>query len=107
MPLFIVRVELLDGPKIENYHALYQAMSSAGFSDEIRGSDGALYKMQPGEYQRDAQITLGQARDSVIAAAANSGKPASVFVTQAADAAWNNLPLLQQPGLQPLGLRPR
>ena len=78
----------------DDYLKLYAQMAARGFTDEIKGSDGSIYKMPDGEYDLPgSSLNAVQIRDLAASAAAMTGRKYGVFVTAGDVRAWQGLPL--------------
>lgn len=90
MARFTTRVVLHDANWL-HYGQLYPEMAKYGFTDEIVGDDGRVYKMPPGEYDVLTDFTAIEVRTWARAAADATGCKNAVFVTEAGLRAWVGL----------------
>lgn len=89
---YTVRVVIKDG-SFADYALLWDRMGRKGFTDEIRGDNGVVYKMPPGEYDLpESVLDTVQVREIAKEAASSTGREHAIFVTEAASRAWFNLP---------------
>jgi photosystem II stability/assembly factor-like uncharacterized protein len=90
MTNFTVRVELHKATW-DDYETLHAAMGNHEFSRDITADDGNTYHLPTAEYN----ISTSQNRSSVLAsaktAASQTGKKASILVTESAGRTWSNL----------------
>lgn len=94
MTRFTIRVVLYDA-NLSHYHKLYTEMAKYGFTDEIMGDDGQVYKMAPGDYDFAGNWTSVEVRSIASTAAAAAGSKYAVFVTEVVSRAWLGLPLVR------------
>lgn len=90
MRTFIIRVELHDAT-YQDYMKLHTCMGQEGFTNVIRGGDGAVYQLPPAEYRLAANCTAAQARDKATVAAQKVFTKYSVIAFEYMSAAWFGL----------------
>lgn len=90
MPNFIVRVELHNASSAD-YTNLHTAMSRAGFSRYIRGSNGITYPLPTAEYIVTSELTVEQVRDIAYRTASSVSASPGVIAARYTDAAWQGL----------------
>lgn len=95
MASFMTRVEL-HGANYQDYVNLHAHMTHEGFTNRIRGNDGAVYQLPPAEYDLTANCTLDQAREKASRAAQKTLKTFAVVVSMYTSAAWMGLGKVQQ-----------
>jgi hypothetical protein len=91
MAWFIVRVELHNDPTWRDYDVLHKAMEAEGFSRTITADSGTVFHLPTAEYLLAGNSNRQQACDKAKRAAARTGKPFSVLVTESNGATWHNL----------------
>ena len=84
---FTVRVVLhnADG---EDYERLHELMAARGYSREITGDSGKIFKLPDAEYNASKDLSVEQLRDEVMEVAEQIKKHYHVLVTQAITRAW-------------------
>jgi hypothetical protein len=95
MASFMTRVEL-HGATYQDYTNLHAYMAQEGFTNTIRGSDGALYQLPPAEYELIANCSTVQAREKASKAATRTLKTFAVLTVEYSSAAWVGLSKVQQ-----------
>ena len=97
MANFTVRV-VLHAATTPQYQQLHKAMIAAGAFRRIRASDNVIYDLPDGEYDMPSTLTAFALMQQVvrIASGVKALPKPSVFVTQAADRAWQLRPVPQQ-----------
>lgn len=91
MSSFMVRVELHNA-SYQDYLRLHAEMARWGFARTILGSNGQTYHLPTAEYDITTDRTAAQVREAAIRAAAATGRPAWVLVTQYSACLWSGLP---------------
>ena len=91
MAQFTTRVELHSAGEF-HYQVLHREMAARGFSRTVRADSGDTYHLPTAEYD----CTTNEPRSAVLAAAqaaaVQTGKGASILVTQSAGRTWSGLP---------------
>jgi hypothetical protein len=95
MANFMTRVEL-HGATFDDYVNLHTHMAREGFTNTIRGGDGALYHLPPAEYDLTANCTVVEAREKASKAATQTRKSFAVLTVERGAAAWVGLAKVQQ-----------
>lgn len=90
MAQFTTRVELHNAT-YNDYETLHREMDRRGFARTIRADNGEVYQLPTAEY--DCSATNGRATvlAAAQAAAAQTGKSASILVTESAGRTWSGL----------------
>ena len=87
MAAFTVRVQL-EGANGEDYQKLHELMEASGYSREITGDNGKIYKLPDAEYDTSKDATREEIRDQVRKIAASVKPNPSVLVTKSAGRSW-------------------
>jgi hypothetical protein len=87
---FTTRVELHDADD-DDYENLHDAMEARGFTRNIEGSSGTVYKLPPAEYNYEGNVTKKQVLEKAEKAAETTGLKYSVLVTESNGRTWNHL----------------
>ena len=92
MSKYVVRVEL-HGVTSNSalFLLLHQEMQKRGFTRTILSSEGMLYALPTAEYNYEGEMTGEEVRSAAKAAAALTGRPASILVTEAKARWWSGL----------------
>lgn len=87
MPDFTVRVEIKDADG-EDYQKLHERMEAKGYSREITGDSGQVYKLPDAEYQATKNLTTHDVREEVRAIAGSVKTDIRVLVTKSNGRSW-------------------
>ena len=93
MASFTTRVELHRAIDAD-YATLHTAMARQGFSRTIQSDAGQAYHLPTAEYDISANLAASDILARARLAASQTGKAASVLVTEATRRTWDNLPLV-------------
>lgn len=87
MAYFTVRVQLenADG---EDYEKLHELMAASGYSREITGDNGKIFKLPDAEYNASKNATEYEVRDEVKKIAELVKQEPIVLVTKSSGRAW-------------------
>jgi hypothetical protein len=91
MAQFTTRVELHFASEA-HYEVLHREMARRGFSRTIRADTGETYHLPTAEYDCTADEPRPAVLAAAQAAAVQTGKSASILVTQSAGRTWSGLP---------------
>ncbi len=94
MANFMTRVEL-HGASYQDYVNLHAYMTQEGFTNRIRGDDGAVYQLPPAEYDLITNCTMDQVREKASRAVRKTFKTFAVVVSMYTGAAWMGLGKVQ------------
>lgn len=90
MAQFTTRVELHNAT-YNDYEVLHREMSRRGFSRTIRADGGDVYHLPQAEYDCSAATGKAAVLAAAQAAAAQTGRGASILVTESAGRTWSGL----------------
>lgn len=97
MARFTVRVVLHDNPTLRDFLTLDQRLAALNVTDDIQADDGAWYRLPPGEYYCQGEVTGNVVRDAVAEVAASIKPRYAVFVTEGWVQYWQGLSQIQAP----------
>lgn len=94
MVYFTIRIEL-HGATGAGYTQLHKNLADIGLTDIIADDAGTRYRMPPGEYNYQGDVTIQQVLAAAQAAATKTNRKWAVFVSEATRRLWNGLPTIQ------------
>ncbi|NEG85089.1 hypothetical protein GQQ15_06385 [Pantoea agglomerans] len=84
---FTVRV-VLENANGEDYENLHELLALRGYSREITGDSGRVFKLPDAEYNASKDLTIEELRNEVMGIAAQVKEHYYVLVTKANGRSW-------------------